>query len=1176
MNFKTFSLFIFSFFLIQNITSQTQLGSTISGENDGDYFGRDVSLSDDGTIMAVGAIENDGGAENVGHVRVFKFSDGSWTQLGADIDTSGSSSSQGNINGDFGHSVSLSSDGTILAVGDRYFSSDNGINAGLIRVFQYSDNSWSQIGSDIIGLSANSNLGFDISLSSDGTIVASGDIGNNELSGTVRVFQYSNDTWNQLGENIQGVTYGERLGYSLDLSSDGSIIATASPYQDSKNGEVRVFKFSENSWTQLGQDINGEASGDEFGNKIQLSYDGTVLAIGAPYNAATFSDNINRAGHVRVYEFSNNSWSQKGSDIDAENSQDEFGRGIGLSSNGNVIAIGGTQYHDDGSGIVNVYTWTGTDWQKFGNSISAENTSSGATDFFGEEVSMSSNGTIVASGAKAGNYAKTYSLDIDQEGPTMTITAAELSDGDTSNDNTLSLTFTSNEDTFNFSIDDITISGGTLSNFLSTSSDVYTATFTPSGDGETTIDVAENTFTDAIGNANSAATQFNWTYDSTGPTMVISSNSSSSANTISTVAGGNGQGNALNQINYANGIFVDSSNNVYVADTDNHRIVKWEPGATEGVVVAGGNGQGDALNQLYEPQDIYIDSSGNIYISDKGNHRILKWEPSSSEGVIVAGGNGQGSALNQLYLPLGIDMDSSGNFYIADHGNDRIIKWDSGASEGTVVAGGNGGGDSLNQLKAPMSVAVDSNDNIYVVSSNNERVTKWSSGASEGVVYASGARFYDVFLDSNEDVYIADGENNRILKWAENASEGIVVAGDNGYGSNQDQLTEPMSIYVDSSSNLYILDKQNERVQKLNIDDNCTLSLTFTSSEPTSNFSVEDISVTCGTLSGFSSSSSTIYTATFTPNSSETSTFVVDGNTFTDAFGNINTVSNQFEWTCENNIPTATPQTISAIEQVEKTITLSGSDPRDGQLSFIVVSLPSNGVLTDNGSEIKSDELPKTINSSSVVYKATSETANEDSFNFKVTNGFKESTSSKVSINITLKSVITISSEKSEIFEHEKTKITASISSEHSEDIKIEIDFSGDATYEVDYTTDYISEKHSTIAGGTDSTSDLTGFNNTYGLFIDKNDNIYVSDRYNQRIVKWTPDAIKGLDTPLVVAGGNGYGGNLNQLSYPRDIFVDTNNNIYIATNNGLNILSTFGNVLLNLDILNFYSSNQI
>ena len=86
-------------------------------------------------------------------------------------------------------------------------------------------------------------------------------------------------------------------------------------------------------------------------------------------------------------------------------------------------------------------------------------------------------------------------------------------DGGTSNDATLSLTFTSSEATTNFVVGDITVSGGTLSNFAATSSTVYTATFTPSGAGATTIDVASSKFTDAAGNNNTAATQFNWTYD---------------------------------------------------------------------------------------------------------------------------------------------------------------------------------------------------------------------------------------------------------------------------------------------------------------------------------------------------------------------------------------------------------------------------------------------------------------------------------------------------------------------------------------------------------------------------------------------------------------------------------------------------------------------------------------
>ena len=100
----------------------------------------------------------------------------------------------------------------------------------------------------------------------------------------------------------------------------------------------------------------------------------------------------------------------------------------------------------------------------------------------------------------------------DTTAPTMTITASEVSDGDTSNDSTLSLTFTSSEATSNFAVGDITVSGGSLSSYAATSSTVYTATFTPSEAGATTIDVASSTFTDAAGNNNTAATQFNWTY----------------------------------------------------------------------------------------------------------------------------------------------------------------------------------------------------------------------------------------------------------------------------------------------------------------------------------------------------------------------------------------------------------------------------------------------------------------------------------------------------------------------------------------------------------------------------------------------------------------------------------------------------------------------------------------
>ena len=127
--------------------------------------------------------------------------------------------------------------------------------------------------------------------------------------------------------------------------------------------------------------------------------------------------------------------------------------------------------------------------------------------------------------------------EVDTTAPTMSITASEVSDGDTSNDGTLSLTFTSSEATTNFAEDDITVSGGALSSFAATSSTVYTATFTPSGSGATTIDVASSKFTDAAGNNNTAATQFNWTYDGTAPTLSSISIASNNSTSTQAVAG---------------------------------------------------------------------------------------------------------------------------------------------------------------------------------------------------------------------------------------------------------------------------------------------------------------------------------------------------------------------------------------------------------------------------------------------------------------------------------------------------------------------------------------------------------------------------------------------------------------------------------------------------------------
>ena len=165
------------------VFSSTQIGSDIDGEAAGDYLGRSVSLSSDGTIVAIGASGNDGNGIDSGHVRVYQNISGTWTQLGGDID--------GEADGDqSGISVSLSSDGTIVAIGaDR--NDGNGSSSGHVRVYQNISGTWTQLGSDIDGEAAGDYLGRSVSLSSDGTIVAIGGWRNDGTgidSGHVRIY----------------------------------------------------------------------------------------------------------------------------------------------------------------------------------------------------------------------------------------------------------------------------------------------------------------------------------------------------------------------------------------------------------------------------------------------------------------------------------------------------------------------------------------------------------------------------------------------------------------------------------------------------------------------------------------------------------------------------------------------------------------------------------------------------------------------------------------------------------------------------------------------------------------------------------------------------------------------------------------------------------------------------
>ena len=370
---------------------RAQIGSDIDGEAASDQSGYSVSLSSDGSIVAIGANNNDGNGSAAGHVRVYQNVSGTWTQVGSDID--------GEAAADWsGYSVSLSSDGSIVAIGAPY-NDGNGTNAGHVRVYQNVSGTWTKIGSDIDGEAANDESGWSVSLSSDGSIVAIGapyNDGNGTNAGHVRVYQNVSGTWTQVGSDIDGEAASDYSGWSVSLSNDGSIVARGARYNagnGSNAGHVRVYKNVSGTWTQVGSDIDGEAADDYSGWSVSLSGDGSIVAIGASNN----DGNGITSGHVRVYKNVSGTWTKIGSDIDGEAADDQSGRSVSLSSDGSIVAIGAHTNDGNGSnaGHVRIYKNNSGTWSKVATDIDGE----AENDLSGISVSLSSDGSTVAIGA---------------------------------------------------------------------------------------------------------------------------------------------------------------------------------------------------------------------------------------------------------------------------------------------------------------------------------------------------------------------------------------------------------------------------------------------------------------------------------------------------------------------------------------------------------------------------------------------------------------------------------------------------------------------------------------------------------------------------------------------------------------------------------------------------------
>ncbi|CAF3309441.1 unnamed protein product [Rotaria socialis] len=288
-----------------------------------------------------------------------------------------------------------------------------------------------------------------------------------------------------------------------------------------------------------------------------------------------------------------------------------------------------------------------------------------------------------------------------------------------------------------------------------------------------------------------------------------------------TGAGGNGKGNAINQLSNPYGLFVDDDQAVIIVDWGNHRVIQWKKNDTNGQVIAGGKGVGNGLHQLHSPTDVLIDKeTDSLIICDSNNKRVVRWSRRN--------GTTQGEIVINNISCWGLAMNNHTYLYVADNNKHEVRKYQLGDTNGTLVTGGNDRGNGTNQLYKPTYIYVDQQQNVYVSDRDNHRVMKWVKGAKEGIVVAGGQGSGNaltqlslplgLFADIVGTIYVGDSSNHRVMCWTQGAKQGSVIVGGNSSGAAANQFNGSGALNFDQHGNLYVVDFSNFRVQRFSLE----------------------------------------------------------------------------------------------------------------------------------------------------------------------------------------------------------------------------------------------------------------------------------------------------------------------------------------------------------------------
>lgn len=267
---------------------------------------------------------------------------------------------------------------------------------------------------------------------------------------------------------------------------------------------------------------------------------------------------------------------------------------------------------------------------------------------------------------------------------------------------------------------------------------------------------------------------------------------------------------ARTYLNFPFDVTTDSSGNIYVADSGNDRIVKFDHSGNY-LMQFGMSGKDDG--QFMDPRGVAVDESGNIYVADTINNRIEKFD---SAGKFILKFGTYGTDNGQFHGPYSVAIDRSGSVYVADVGNARIEKFD---STGNFILKFGTRGQSKGELDGIERISVDNSGYLYVTSTY-QGVQKFDSHGNfvqeiplKPTLDGNNAPdAWGIALDEKGEIYVAGYNQARIQKFD---SQGNFKYEFGSFGSQAGEFSHPGNIAVDNLGNVLVADSDNNRIEKL-------------------------------------------------------------------------------------------------------------------------------------------------------------------------------------------------------------------------------------------------------------------------------------------------------------------------------------------------------------------------